>query len=637
MSRSNTHHTNRNISSEHGKRLKFLSGVVFLFAGVIVLRQFYLQVIQHRYWTTQAENQQVSVQELHPKRGTIFLQDYETGSLVPAAMSQDLGFVFVVPREFEDAQATAESLIDLLGLKFDVPKISPVDAVPNPIIIEEEVPEAVHIVGTELDHLTAPVVIDEEVTSLVERELTERERFIERLARTDDPYEPIMRDVPEETLARLREADLPGVYYVRQSARLYPESGIGGHVLGFVGRDDNGDAVGHYGIEGYFNETLSGKEGTLVTQKDVAGRFVAVGKREYVPPVNGSDVVLTIDRTIQFMACKSLRQSVLQFQGTGGSVVILDPKTGDVLAMCGFPDFDPATFNQVESVDVYNNPVTFASYEPGSIFKPITMAAGLDLGVVTPSTTFEDPGELKVGPYTIRNSDHVAHGVVTMTQILEQSLNTGVAHVVDLMGNEAFHAYVQAFGFGEKTEIPLETEASGDISSLDKEGDIYAITASFGQGITTTPLQMAQAFSAIANGGRLIQPRLVKEIRHPDEFVETFDVVEERRVMSARSARLLSAMLVSVVENGHGKQAGVKGYYIAGKTGTAQVAERGGYSATKTIGSFAGFGPVEDPQFAMVTRIDNPKDISFAESTAAPLFGDLAEFLLEYLTIPPSR
>lgn len=628
------HQESKRRTSAMPGRIRFVFFVVVIVMGLLTTRLFYLQVVRHGYYTKRAKQQHVLVEELLPKRGTIFLQDYETHSLVPGALSQDLGFVFAVPSEIEDVASTVDQVVRILGLTFDekkqVEEIQETDVLVEDM--EEEVP---HIVGTELDQPEPVASVPVPVGTTLEP--TEFDRFVKRLSNKSDPYEPIKRGVPEEQLAQLRALELPGIYYTRDPSRLYPEPGLGGQVLGFVGRDDQGNPVGRYGIEGYFEDELAGTPGRLETEKDVAGRAVGIGERTYVPAVDGADVVLTIDRTIQFMACKALRQSVLQFQAERGSVVIMDPKTGDILAMCGYPDFDPERYGETSDISVFNNPVTFGAYESGSVFKAMTMAAALDSGVVTPSSTFDDPGEVKVGPYTIRNSDKKAHGTVTMTEVLEESLNTGTAYLVDAMGYDVFKTYVRAFGFGTKVGLQLETESPGDISSLDKDGDIYAITASFGQGITVTPLQLLQAYAAIANGGILMKPRVVQEVRYPDGYRQVTERKEIRRVLSEKTARLLGAMLVSVVERGHGKQAGVSGYYIAGKTGTAQVAENGGYSATKTIGSFAGFGPVEDPRFVMVTRIDYPKGVTYAESTAAPLFGELADFLLEYLHVPPSR
>ena len=357
--------------------------------------------------------------------------------------------------------------------------------------------------------------------------------------------------------------------------------------------------------------------------------------------MDGADVVLTIDRTIQYKACSALEASVASHAADGGSVVIVEPATGKILAMCGSPDYDPNNYGQVDSINVFNNPAIFAAYEPGSIFKPLTMAASIDAGAVSATTRFVDLGyEFVDGwPKPIGNAEGKVYGDVDMTQVLEDSINTGMIFSMREMGMDVFVDYVKRFGFGVPTGIELDTEAVGTISSLDIGAEIYAATASFGQGITVTPLQIAMAYGALANGGVLKQPLIVDEIRYADGTVEERPSQDVAQVIRPTTSRTIGAMLVSVIEHGHGSRAGVPGYYIAGKTGTAQVAdtEGGGYALDNTIGSFAGFGPVEDPKFAMVVRIDNPKDVIWAESTAAPLFGEIAEFLLHYFEVPPVR
>jgi cell division protein FtsI (penicillin-binding protein 3)/stage V sporulation protein D (sporulation-specific penicillin-binding protein) len=273
------------------------------------------------------------------------------------------------------------------------------------------------------------------------------------------------------------------------------------------------------------------------------------------------------------------------------------------------------------------------------------MAAGLDQGKVSPDTTYEDKGAVKIEGWSglIKNSDYDqkgGHGVVDMNAVLELSLNTGVIFVMQKTGPEVFAEYVKNFGFGEKTGIELETEGDGNISTVNgkKIRPIEAATATFGQGLTVTPLQMAMAYAAIANDGVLMKPYVVKEIKKSSGEVATTQPQIVRRVISSRTAALLGAMMVNVVEKGHGTKAGVKGYYIGGKTGTAQVPKKGGgYEANAHIGSFAGFGPVENPRFVMLVKINNPRDVMWAESSAAPLFGDIAQFILNYYQVPKER
>jgi len=460
---------------------------------------------------------------------------------------------------------------------------------------------------------------------------------VTRLSKEDDPYEPVARNVSESQLNKILDLELSGIHYVLEDTRSYPEANLGGHIFGFVAQTDDG-MNGQYGLEGFFEEYLSGENGFLDIVTDIGGQWIGVGKREFEEAEDGSDLLLTIDRTIQYTACKALYEGVERYEADGGSVVIIEPKTGRVIAMCNAPDFDPNIYNEVESISIYNNASIFDPYEPGSVFKPLIMAAALDVDAVTPSQTYEDTGEVEIEQYTIRNSDLKAYGIQTMTEVLEKSLNTGMIYVMREMTGLVMTDYIENFGFGVLTGIDLDTEARGTIESLYNDHEVYYATASYGQGITSTALQIAMAYGAIANGGWLMEPYIVEEKRYDDGTVEDDQPYAIRQVIDESTATTVSAMLVSVIENGHAGYAGVDGYYIAGKTGTAQVAStEGGYQKDNTIATFAGFGPVEDPQFVMVVRIDHPRTTEWAADTAAPIFGEIAEFILDYLEVPPTR
>lgn len=569
-------------------RLEVFRYFVFALASVIALKVFFVQVIDHSFYTALANGQHELFKELIPDRGKIYLHDFKDETIVPIATNEQRSFIYADPRLIKDVDATIKVLVEVFGY-------------------------------------------DEE----------KQEKLRVRLDQPEDPYEPIEKEINDAMLAKLDAYDLDGIFSIRKNVRVYPEQGMSGHVLGFLGSDQDGRYVGRYGIEGYFNEELAGKQGFLKAERDIAGRIISVGDRSVEPAQDGADIVLTLDRTIQYRACLALKEAVQLYLADGGSVVIVEPSTGKILAMCGAPDFDSNNYGDVSDINQFNNPAIFNSYEPGSIFKPLTMAAAIDVGAVSPSTTFEDSGSVKVEGWhkPIGNAEGKIYGVVDMTKVLEDSINTGMIFSMRTMGQDVFVDYVKRFGFGQKTGIELETEQEGTIVSLDQDSEIYAATASFGQGITVTPLQIAMAFAAIANGGVLKQPQIVDEIRYADGTVEKRTSQDVTRVIEEKTARTIGAMLVSVIEHGHGKRAGVQGYYIGGKTGTAQVARTDGigYDEDSTIGSFAGFGPVENPRFAMVVRIDNPKGVIWAESTAAPLFGEIAEFLLEYFEIQPVR
>lgn len=591
---------------QSGWRLRALRFFFMLVGCLIAARLFVLQVVEAGFYKTWSQNQHTLSEVLVPVRGSVYVKDHGDATEYAIATNEPRAEVIADPRRIDQPITVALAIAKILQLEgWDTYGQPEVDA--------------------------AGVAIDVE---------TETERLVERLSKTEDPWEPVASDVSRDDLDAILALEVPGIDYHLTNDRTYPEKNFGGHILGFFGRNEAGEEHGYYGVEGYFEEFLAGIPGSLYAEGDAAGRWIGVGARTLTPAVDGGDVLLTIDRTVQYMACKKLREGVTRFEADGGALVILEPATGRVLAMCGAPDFDPADYGNVEDGSIYNNPAIFEAYEAGSVMKAFTVATALDRELITATTLFDDQGTVQVDDYTIKNSDfstHGAHGTVTMTTALDESLNTAMVWLMRKMGRDVQQDYLENFGFGQLTGIELATEASGTLAALDEAAEVYAATASFGQGITVTPLQMAAAYAALANGGNLMQPYVVEELRHPDGTVEKRVPKKIRQVISAKTSATISGMLVSVVENGHGKRAGVDGYYIAGKTGTAQVAGRGGYVQGLSNGSFAGFGPVGDPKFAMVVRFENPRTVDWAESSAAPIFGEIADFLLQYYDVPPER
>lgn len=627
--------------------MKALRIFFLAFVGIITLRLFNLQVVNAGFYEQLASGQHAFYRELFADRGSVIVKDWKESNEFLAATNEPRAFIYADPRRIEDPEAAAFAIGEILGYEKPTPEeYQPKEDVAEdgpdrPSSILEGIEEDVEVEVIEDPDTPA----EEEEQQDAETEKPEEEEkpndillLIERFSKEDDPYEPIARNVDEDTLDKILDLGIDGIEYVLEDGRSYPESNLGGHVLGFVGVDDEGEKVGSYGIEGYFNEFLSGINGFLDTQTDISGRWIGVGARKIQPAKDGGDIVLTLDRTIQFTACQALSDGVERYQADGGAVVIIEPKTGRVMAMCSSPDFDPNNYSEVEDVSVYNNRAIFEAYEPGSVFKPLVMSAALDQGVVTPTTLFNDTGEEKIDVYTIRNSDLKAHGLVTMTEILQESLNTGMIHVMRLITGPTMLSYIEDFGFGSYTGIELSTESAGTIDALYKDSEIYYATASYGQGITVTPIQLAAAYAALANGGKLMKPYIVEEMRADDGTVEKTRPEFIRQVVSSKTATTSGAMMVSVIEEGHAKLAAVPGYYIAGKTGTAQVAGSGGkYLEGVTKATFVGFGPVEDPVFAMVVMLDHPRTSPWAADTAAPVFGEIADFLLHYLEVAPRR
>ena len=547
-------------------------------------------IFQHSFYVALAAGSQEIYKSLFPTRGQIYIQDSRTGEEYPLAMNRDYFIVYADTRLIktdEEAKSVAEKLAEIFGY-------------------------------------------DDEKKFQVYLQLNKR----------NDPYEPIENKVEEFIVDKLKEANLLGIAFSRSPLRYYPEGNLAVHVVGFLGKNNDGNDIGRYGIEGYWQKELAGNGGFFEGAKSVGGGRIPLAGWNFKPAENGVDILLTIDRTLQYKACKRLLEASEEYGATSASLVILEPATGKIRTMCGVPDFDPNYYNMVESVSTYNNDAIFTPYEPGSIFKPVAMVAALNEDLVTPDTYFYDSGFVDSGcTKPIKNAGEKIYKDQTMSGVLENSINTGMVQVVKFLGKNKFRQYVEDFGFGIKTGIELDSEASGTIDSLSQnkgdEVDCYTATASFGQGLTATPLQIVSAFSAIANGGSLMKPYIVEELRYPSGKIERFYPKEIRKVLNNRSAMILSGMLVNVIDRGQASVARVDGYYIAGKTGTAQIPGPGGYTE-ETNHSFVGFGPVDDPKFAMIIKFEKPKR-EYSSTTAAPVFADIAKFILEYYQVPPNR
>ncbi|MFH2105118.1 MAG: penicillin-binding protein 2 [Parcubacteria group bacterium] len=556
--------------------------VTVFFCLVIVWRLFSIQVLQHNYFLALASGQQKIYEDLVPERGRIYIEDRFTKNLYPLAINKRLTLVYAIPKQVQDINGVAEKLADILELPADELK--------------------------------------------------------EKLSKEDDLYEPLKHRVTDDKVEEIKNLDLAGIRFQPEDWRYYPDGEFAAHILGFVGFVED-EKKGRYGLEGYYNDLLAGKEGHLAMEKDAAGRLISMGEKSFQKATDGDDLVLTIDRFIQFKVETKIKEAVEKFGAQRGTVIIANPHTGEIIAMANFPTFNPNKYSEVEDANVFTNTAVYSLYEPGSAFKPVIMTAALDLGLVSPHTTVEDSGAIKVDEFTIRNFDGGASGTVTMTEILEKSINIGMVQIAQKMGRERVYEYVDNFGFNELSGIDLDTEASSELADYQQWSDADLATISFGQGISVTPIQLITATSAIANGGKLVQPHVVKKIVHSAGEEEVITSKETRQVISPAVAATTSAMMVSVVENGFGESAKVPGYKIAGKTGTAQVPNENGpgYDPSQKITSFIGFAPVEDPQFVMLVRLDNPGGDVWGASTAAPVFKEIAEEIFRYYQIPPSE
>jgi len=443
-----------------------------------------------------------------------------------------------------------------------------------------------------------------------------KEELVAAFSSPTNQYYSILKKATQEQVNEVRKLDIKGIYIENKNFRYYPLGNIASHVLGFVSpSSDDSVLSGKYGMELFFNDELTGKNGQLEGNK-------------VVDLENGKDVVLTIDPAIQNRAETALQDLIKKYNATGGSVIVQDPKTGKIIALGNYPNFDPNNYSEYKIKD-FLNPVAQSIYEPGSVFKVITMAAGLDSGKLTANTTYVDKGFIKLNGKTIKNWDYEekgAHGLTTMTGVIEGSLNTGAAYAESLIGKDIFYNYLVKFGFNQTTGIELPGEVTSDIKKLKSSSkDVDFATASFGQGLAISPIAMINAFSAIANGGELMKPFIIADTEP--------QVV--RRVISKEASVEAIKMMVSAVDKAY--VARIPGYHVAGKTGTAQIPDfqRGGYLPNDYIHTYIGFAPAYDPKFVILIKLDKPEGAPLAGTTVVPAFRELADFLLNYYNVRP--
>jgi cell division protein FtsI/penicillin-binding protein 2 len=442
----------------------------------------------------------------------------------------------------------------------------------------------------------------------------------------------VQRWLPETAARAIEALGIPGLGFQNEPKRLYPNDSIGAAVLGFV--NDNGDGVN--GIEGYYDAMLRGTDGRLVVERDPANRDLAVGLRQVIAPRDGVDLTLTIDLVAQTAAERELGAAMKRERATSGSIVILDPRDGSVRAMASAPTYDPSAVRIADPEALRDRAISWP-YEPGSTLKAMTIAAGINERVVQPGDSYTDVGYAIVGGRRLNNALGKAYGTTTVTQILERSLNAGAAWVGGKLGAQRLSDYFRLFGFGRPTGIDLAGEVTGTVRPLAEWYPVDVGTASFGQGMSVTPLQLAVAYAAIANGGTVYRPYVVTARRDADGEHRTAPVAVTR-VVTTETAATLRGMLLSTVDIGIAHNAAIPGFSIAGKTGTAQIASPdGSYVDDLYVSSFAGMFPADDPRYVVLVVLERPDSRLLGTLTATDMFKGVAQDILRYARIQPDR
>ena len=559
-------------------RLIILIAIFLLMAASLMGRLFYLQIISHKYYSALALGQQTGFNEIKGSRGEVFLQNSQdskgaqsSGEIKSLAINKEVWTLGASVQNIKDKEAFAEA----------------VGAITN----------------------TLPAVI------------------LEKISNTEN-YVVLKKEVTPTEVVGLRALAVGGIDLQSSLARYYPQESLASQLIGFVG---GGDGTGQYGLEGFYEDELKGKMGIQEEKRGFDIISIVSGGQS----LNGTDLYLTIDYNIQFQAESLLQEAAQKLSMASGQILVIKPDSGRILALANYPSFNPNEYGRQTDYGIFQNSAVQKIFEPGYIFKPFTMAVALNEGKITPDATFIDTGSVKIGPAVIYNFDRKVYGVSDMSRVLEKSINTGAVWISQQIPHDTFVNYLGEFGFNQKTGVDVQGEVYSRNDILKTGSATGFATASFGQGIEMTPVQLAAAFSMFANGGKVVTPYVVEKMVSGGQEQKAQPNISGQ-VISAKTAEQVTKMMINVVERGFGDIARIPGYYLAGKTGTAQVSyeDKKGYYPDKTIQSFIGFGPALKPEFLILVKLDDPK-VPTSSLSAAPIFGKLAQFIINYWQIPP--
>ncbi len=564
------------------KRARLVVFGVLLLSLTLLVRLYYVQILYGSFFTDKADRQYVSRNGTLFDRGTIYFTDKDQ-NLVSAATLKT-GFTLALNTKLlENASSTYTKILALYPL--------------------------------------------------------EEESFFAKALKPNDPYEELVNKIPEEVGTKISELKIPGVIVERERWRYYPGNGLSAQTLGFVGFK-NDVLTGQYGVERYYNDILS-RDSSKAYANFFAQIFSDLKKTVADRDYKGEgDLVLTIEPSVQQFLEQELHDVKDEYSAEAAGGIVMNPKTGEIYAMAANPSFNPNTYNEEKNPAVFGNPLVENVYEMGSIIKPLTMAAGLDAGAVTPETTYDDKGTIELNGKKISNYDGKARGVVPMQEVLSQSLNVGVAFVEQKLGNDRFTEYFKKYGLGEETGIDLPGEVAGLIKNLDSPRDVEHATAAFGQGIALTPIETVRALASLGNGGTLVTPHVVKQVRYKVGVTKDVSYDDGTQVISKETSSAITRMLVTVVDKALQKgKIKLDHYSVAAKTGTAQIPNpvTGKYYEDRYLHSFFGYFPAYDPQFIVFFYMYYPKHVQYASETLTTPFANTSKFLINYYNVAPDR
>jgi cell division protein FtsI (penicillin-binding protein 3) len=561
-------------------RIRVISLAIILFACLAIVRLYFLQIVYGEDFASQAERQYVNTATVSYDRGNIYFQS-KTGELTPAAMTRSGYTVAINPELIKDPEKVYRALSPLINL--------------------------------------------------------DKSDFFAKSGKKTDPYEEIGRKINQETADKITALNLEGVTLSTEKWRFYPALSAAAQIIGFVSFKGN-NLYGSYGLEKYYEDVLR-RDPAKMYKNFFADLFSNLGDTVSGAPSQG-DLVTTIEPNVEIFLQDKLKETRIRWGSDEAGGIIINPKTGEIYAAAFDPSFDLNSFQLEKNPQIYGDPLVDSVFEMGSIMKALTMASGLDSGTVTASSTYNDTGCLNLNEKKICNYDLRARGIIPMQEVLSQSLNVGASYVALKMGNSKFSTYMKSFGFGTETGIDLPSETKGLVNNLDSKREIEMATASYGQGIAVTPVEMVRALSALANGGQLITPHVVKEIKYDSGLSNKITYEDTKQVFKPETSKEITRMLVHVVDtalaNGKAK---IPEYSVAAKTGTAQMATEGhaGYTDGKYLHSFFGYFPASDPKFLVFLFHTYPKGVKYASETLTEPFMDITHFLINYYEVPPDR
>jgi cell division protein FtsI/penicillin-binding protein 2 len=583
----------------HSRTRAMLIALYFLFF-CITLRLFYWQVLHRSTLQAEAQGQYLRTISSDAHRGKIFTRDGYT--LVD---NKKVYRVFAQPAELLEPP---DKIVEKIA----------------PFLVEKIATVSAEVASDSAD--VQPIQVDEDIAQL-------KVSLLKKLSDKEIKWVALKNKIDESAKKSIEELNIHGVGFDEYEARAYPEASMAAQIVGFVGKDKDGNDKGYFGVEGELDRELRGFTKPQTFLKDALGFHLLFGKTPEDEAIDGRNVVLSIRRDVQYMVEEMLKKGMQKYGASAGEVIVMEPATGKIVAMASFPNYDPNYF-YLFPPELYKNPMVSSTYEPGSTFKVLTVAAGIDQGVIEENTMCtECAGPRKIAQYTIKTWNEEYHPNITITDALAKSDNVAMIFVAEKVGQEKFVDYVQKFGIGEESHVEMQEDTPTPFRKDWKPIDLA--TSSFGQGIATTGLQMVRAVGAIANGGKMMQPTILDKVIDPVRGTEV-DVkpTMEREVLKPETATTVTRMMVHAANSGEAKWTRSKKYDVAGKTGTAQVPIDGHYDDKKTIASFIGFSPPENPRFVMLVKLREPQSSQWASETAAPLWYQIADKLYLLMNIP---